>query len=153
MKFYTCTNFPKSEARKVVGKTMTKQNHKDECDVNSILAKFKKTGALTHLNERQAQYGEHTGLDFKEAMDIITSSQELFDDLPSELRSAFQNDPASFLDYVNDEANAEDVNAGFPAILNTDQPTAESLSSEPAPAGEPAAPGAASAPVEGAPAQ
>ena len=32
-------------------KSLTKQMHKKECDINNILAKYQKTGAITHLNE------------------------------------------------------------------------------------------------------
>ena len=94
------------------GKTMTKQSHREECDVNMILAKFQKTGAITHVNDNQPQYSVHDGMDFKEAMDIVTSSKELFAGLPSEIRTHFQNDPAEFLDYVNDPNNQQDVDRG-----------------------------------------
>ena len=107
----------KRVAKKHVGKSMTKQNHRDECDVNMILAKFQKTGAMTHVNDNQPQYVEHTGMDFKEAMDVVSSSQELFDGLPSDIRTHFRNDPSEFLDYVNDPKNASDVDNGFPSIV------------------------------------
>lgn len=128
----------KENSTTIEGKSMTKQSHKDECDVNKIMAKFQRDGAMTHVNTRQPQYGDATALDFKAAMDLITSSTELFQALPSELRNAFKNDPASFLDYVNNPENKEDVDAGFPSLL-TPQVSEASVQSqaEPASAAQP----------------
>jgi phage internal scaffolding protein len=33
----------------------------------------------------------------------------MFNDLPSSIRSRFGNDPAAFLDFVNDEGNADEM--------------------------------------------
>lgn len=113
------------------GKSLTKQSCKDECDVNMILAKFQKTGALTHVNERQKEYGEHTGIDFKEAIDLVMEAQELFDDLPSKVRTHFDNDPAQFLDYVNDPDNVKDVESGFKSIVSPPEPAVEVVQEAP----------------------
>lgn len=83
----------------------TKQSHKDECDINRIIRKYDSQGILTHLNTMEAQYGDVTGVDFQSAMDLVIRAQGMFDALPSAIRNEFGNDPARFLDFMDDEAN------------------------------------------------
>jgi len=86
---------------------LTEQNFKESCNVNNIIKKFKKTGALTHLNKREAQYGDVSGADFQTALEVVASAQNSFDLLPSKIRKKFENNPALFLDFVNDPNNEE----------------------------------------------
>ena len=82
---------------------------KKECDINVIMAKYQKTGAITHFNKHQAQYGMADGQTFQDAMNLVCEAQEMFNDLPSSIRSRFGNDPAAFLDFVQDESNADEM--------------------------------------------
>ena len=89
-------------------KGRTKQSFKDECDINNIMAKYQKTGAIAHVNKHGAQYGFATSQDFASAMRTVTVAQEMFDGLPSSIRNRFSNNPASFLDFVQDADNKEE---------------------------------------------
>ena len=91
--------------------TMTEQHHKQSCDINHIMAKYVKTGLLTHINENQPQYGDLTGLDFKQSMDLITEQTSKFMTLPAGIRAMFQNDPAQYLDLMTQEDGAEQLKA------------------------------------------
>lgn len=91
------------------GPTMTEQSHKKECDINQIMSKFQKTGILTHSKQYEPQYGYASDIDFLEAMTIVTKGQEMFADLPSSLRTRFANDPANFLNFINDPENEEEA--------------------------------------------
>lgn len=115
------------------GPSMTKQSMKDECDINNIMARFHKRGVLTHVNRFEGQYGEFgDGISFHQAQETLVKAQEAFDTLPAAIRSRFKNDPAEFLDFVNDEANREEMyDLG--------------LADRPPQTGEPAAPAAAAA--------
>lgn len=93
--------FPKDEGR-------TKQSMRDECDINKIMAKYQKTGAIAHVNKHSADYGFATGDDFATAMLTCTKAQEMFDDLPSKIRNRFANDPEQFLNFVQDEDNKKE---------------------------------------------
>ncbi len=86
-------------------KGRTKQSFKDECDINNIMAKYQKTGALAHVNTYQQQYGFATSVDFSEAMRLVTTAQDMFDGLPSSIRTRFANDPGQFLDFVQNADN------------------------------------------------
>lgn len=83
----------------------TKQEFKDECNINVILARYQATGLITNINNREPQYVDTTGYDFQQAMQTIAEAQSAFNDLPASLRDRFGNDPAQFLDFVHDEDN------------------------------------------------
>jgi len=85
--------------------SMTKQTFKDECNINKIISKYQKTGALDHVNKYQPSYGFATAIDFRESMEVVLKGQEMFDALPSNLRKRFDNNPAEFLEFVQDAKN------------------------------------------------
>ena len=85
----------------------TEQCHKDECDITKIIAKYDKTGVLTHVNNFEAQYGDLTGFDYNQMLNTITDAKSMFEGLPSEIRNKFDNDPSKFLTFCDDENNAE----------------------------------------------
>ncbi len=89
--------------------TRTEQSHKQECDINYILAKHLKTGVINHQNAYGGQYGDTSAIDYHSAMNTIVNADQMFNDLPSGTRSRFQNDPAQFLDFVGDENNLEEM--------------------------------------------
>lgn len=85
---------------------MTEQHHKDECDIHNIMRKQKKTGVIEHVNQYQGTYGEMpTGNEFHENMNIIAKAETMFETVPSHLRNMFENDPAKFLDFMQDPKN------------------------------------------------
>lgn len=93
----------------VSGELMTKQQFKEQCDINNIMRKYQKTGAIDHFSRYGAQYGEHDGITLHEAMNIVTKAQQMFDDLPSSIRKKFANEPGLFLDFVSDESNKDEM--------------------------------------------
>ncbi len=90
-------------------KSKTKQSFAKECDINEIMAKYQKTGAIAHVNQHGAEYGFATSHDFSSAMRLITQAQDMFAGLPSSIRNRFANDPAQFLDFVQDADNAKEM--------------------------------------------
>lgn len=89
----------------------THQSFKDECDINSIMAKWQKTGVVEHRNQFEGQYADFTNTpgDFHEAQNQILHAQEMFMTLPSSIRSRFHNDPGSFLDFTSDPKNLPEM--------------------------------------------
>lgn len=108
----------------------TKQSDADRSNINVIMDKYLRTGAITHFNKHHPQYGDATGTDYHTAMTIVTEASQMFDELPSNIRNRFQNNPAAFLDFVQDEGNtAEMAQMGL-----TNSPVQErNLNSETAP--------------------
>lgn len=91
------------------GSSMAKQSFKKECDINQIMAKYQKTGAVTHVNKHEGQYGYATDIEFREALEVVRQGQEMFNDLPSSIRNKFSNSPEEFLAFVQDPQNAEEM--------------------------------------------
>lgn len=89
--------------------SMTKQMHRDECNINTIIKKYKTTGVITNVNNLEAKYGDVTGLDFQTAMDLVAEAQTMFQELPSAVRNKFKNDPGLFLDFMDNPANQEEM--------------------------------------------
>jgi phage internal scaffolding protein len=89
------------------GDGLTEQNHKDETDINNIVRKYNKTGLIDHLNQFEKQYGDMTGYDYQDAMNTVAAANTMFEGLPSAIRNQFDNDPAKFINFVDDEANAD----------------------------------------------
>ena len=87
----------------------TKQSFKDECNINKIMARFQKTGAIDHYMTYSPQYGDTTACGLHEAMNIVANAETMFEELPSSLRKKFHNDPAEFLEFVQDEKNLEEM--------------------------------------------
>lgn len=120
----------------------TKQSFGDETNINNILKRYVATGLIDYVNEHQPHYGDVTGHEFHAAMNIVARSQEMFEALPAELRARFNNDPATFLDFVdNPENDAEAISLGImePPEKGVTTPlsvSGASISDDPATAGK-----------------
>ncbi len=128
-----------------------RQSMRDECDINKIMAKYQKTGAIDHFSRHAPQYDFADSIEFHDAMNIVTEGNRMFADLPSSLRSRFEN-PGEFLDFVQDEGNAEEmVELGLRAPRTASETRRDAAKAESPPGGEaPVAP-SSEAPAEAAP--
>lgn len=90
--------------------TLVKQSHKDECDINNILAQYKRTGIVTHVRNSGITYEYLPDqMDFQEAMGVVRQAEEAFQALPAAVRERFGNDPAALLAAVHDPDAAEEL--------------------------------------------
>lgn len=87
----------------------TKQSFKDECDINTIMARYQATGQLPEMDVRAPQYLDVTGVEFQSSMEFIAGAKTIFEELPSHLRSRFENEPAKFLDFCSDPKNRPEM--------------------------------------------
>jgi phage internal scaffolding protein len=83
----------------------TRQEFKAESDINTIMSRYQRTGELPQINVVAPQYLDVTEMNFQDHMNQIREAQELFDQLPSQLRNRFQNDPGAFIDFCGDQNN------------------------------------------------
>lgn len=99
-----------SERKKVVFKSdekLTKESFKDSCDINLVVAKYRKSGILPEMRS-QGQFLDCSSVpSYQEALDTVRFAQDTFMALPAQLRAECGNDPAVFLDRVQDRAWAE----------------------------------------------
>lgn len=93
-----------------VGASRTKQSFLPETEINTIVAKYQATGLVDHINTHGEKYSLMPSPgDFTEAMNLVMESKTMFNELPSNLRSRFGNDPAQFLDFVGNEENRDEM--------------------------------------------
>lgn len=87
----------------------TKQEFKDECDINSIMRRYITQGVLP-TNVKVGRYGDFSGVgDYRECLETLETARSQFMALPSDVRKRFGNDPAAFLSFVSDKANLEEA--------------------------------------------
>lgn len=97
-----CSNLP----------SLTRQEFAEECDINVLMEKYEKSGIISHINPREPQYLDVTGLpDLQTAHDIIQTATREFMALPAKTRAAFQNDPMEFVKFAEDPANIDQMRA------------------------------------------
>ena len=97
----------KAKVTLTTGEGLTEQHHKDEVDVNRIVARYNKTGVIDHLNDFEAKYADLTGYDYQDAQNTIAAANSMFEGLPSDIRKKFDNDPVAFLQFTDDPKNAQ----------------------------------------------
>ncbi len=119
----------------------TQQSFQKECDINSIMGKYQKTGLVTHVAKYNGNYQDlPSEIDYHSSLNAILAANESFDSLPSSIRNRFNNDPAEFLEFVdNPENEAEQIELGLmtqPASSNQNEPT-EGAENEGSPEGSP----------------
>lgn len=87
-----------------------RQEFRDECDINNILARYKDTGQLTHIAQTIGEFGDFsTSMDYHEAQNRVIQAKEAFGELPSHIRTAMKNDPGQLLAFINDPDNREEA--------------------------------------------
>lgn len=88
----------------------TKQEFRDECNINSIMAKYQKGEMVTHVNRFGGNYGDFTSVqDYQSSLNQVMQAQDMFLTLPAKVRSEFHNDPGRFLAFVQDPKNADEL--------------------------------------------
>lgn len=83
---------------------MTQQHFKDECDINYL---------LRHYNDIPCPppvYGDCSKYtDLQSAIDLINVAKEDFQNVPSEIRARFSNNPVEFFNFCNNPDNLEEL--------------------------------------------
>lgn len=88
----------------------TKQEFKDECDINLIMSRYARFGTLPSVNAGSAMYGDFSAVgDLLEAQSVVERAREQFDGLPSKIRDRFDNDPVKFLTFMGDPSKKEEA--------------------------------------------
>lgn len=91
--------------------SLTEQQFKDECDINSIIARYKVTGVLGDpMDNREPVYVDCSSIpDLLTAQNFIIRANDDFMSLPSSIRKRFDNSPLSMLQFLQDPNNREEA--------------------------------------------
>lgn len=92
------------------GKSHTKQEFKEECDINNILKRYENDGLLPDMIKVDPQYGDFSNVaSYQEACNITIKAQEQFLALSAKVRAKFNHDPAEMLAFVANPKNKEEL--------------------------------------------
>lgn len=94
----------------------TKQEFAEECDINALMARYEKTGVISHMSRSEPRYLDVSEVpDLALAMQMMSNAEAAFMDIPASVRfSEFGNDPLRFVEFAQDPANADRlVELGF----------------------------------------
>lgn len=82
---------------------MTKSSFKKECDINEIMKKYLQKGQLPDLIKQNPEYGDFSDVpSYQEALNRVSRAEQVFAALPAAVREECANDPAVFLQKVQD---------------------------------------------------
>lgn len=88
----------------------TKQSFKDECDINKLMKRYINTGRLPDMIKKNPIYGDFSSSkELLSAYAIVEKAKIQFDLLDSSLRRRFKNDPALFLEFVENPENKDEL--------------------------------------------
>lgn len=97
--------------------TKTRQEFKDEADINNILSRYERDGIIPETRDGAPQFADLTDpifTDFQRAQNIVIDAQEAFEALPARVRERFNNDPASLIQFIQEPNNrAEAIELGL----------------------------------------
>ena len=119
------------------------QSYKDQCNINSILAKAKRTGVISHVTKNADFYADMTDFDYEAAMDQIAETNSAFYELDAETRREFENNPALFRKIVS-KMTPDEIKEKLPQLAEPDRQFPDVIggkqSDPPAPPVDPAPP-------------
>jgi phage internal scaffolding protein len=122
-------------------KCRVKPSFKEKCDINKIMERYEKTGVITHVNQKEPQYGDFTGLtDLTEAMEKVRRAEEGFLALPAALRARFNNDPTELIGFIENLSEEQVSEAQDLGLIEVVKKQTEPKVEAPAPPQEPQAP-------------
>jgi len=104
--------------------TLTQQNTAEQTDINYIVQQFTETGYLPQI-ANMPSYGDFSGVnDYQEALHLLREAENGFNALPAQARAYFENDPGSFLNFMQDPDPQILADLGLATIVNiTPQPS------------------------------
>lgn len=94
----------------IVGASRTKSEFKDECNINSIMKRYAKTGVISHVSQRAPFFVDTTEMpDLMTAMNVMIAARQSFMSLSADVRKQFDNDPVKFVEFAEDPENIDQM--------------------------------------------
>lgn len=107
-------------------RVLTEQSHKQDCDINHIVAKYQGDELRALMKQRPEIYRDISEpLDLQTALNMVNNANAQFASLPSRVRREFANDPVEFLAFATNPQNAQRmVELGLATKRPTKEPEA-----------------------------
>nr|QJB20802.1 MAG: internal scaffolding protein [Microvirus sp.] len=124
------------------GPSLTRQEFADECDVNTLMARYETTGQMFPQARQEPAYLDLSEVpDLHSAMNTMNAAVEAFMSLPARVRFEFENDPLKFVEFAEDPENLEQMRQW--GLAKPAEPTPEPLAVRVVPQESSIPPGAA----------
>lgn len=108
MKLITSNQLRKRVHSEVSDDVLTEQHYKPLCDIENIVETYRKTGHLPNIVQKVPRYVDNTlQPTFEEMHDQIQQTKELYNQLPTRIKNATNNDYRKFESWIN---NPENIN-------------------------------------------
>lgn len=92
-----------------VGPSMTRAEFAEECDINTIMARYDGYLSDPMASLREARYIDFTNLPdtLMGTMEMVKTAADAFYRLPAVVRKEFDNNPVAFADFAADPTNVD----------------------------------------------
>lgn len=98
------------------GKSKAHPEFKEECDLNWIMRRTSPSQLAQHNAKYAGSYGNFVGpSEYNKALIAVQDAEQLFFDLPSDIRSKFKNSPHEYLEFVGTASDEELADIGIKA--------------------------------------
>lgn len=98
MRIYSAYDPPPSTPLACEEESLARQSEAEGCDINKIVAQFHRTGMLPQVTVAP-MFADVAGAgDYREALERVRYAESVFRRQPADVRAAFGNDAAAFLD-------------------------------------------------------
>lgn len=90
--------------------SLTVQSDLESSDINFIVRQYIKTG-LVPYGLQIPEYADYTDAptDFQAAMNFVKAADDVFMEMPADIRSRFNHNPGEFMQFFNDPANQDEA--------------------------------------------
>lgn len=102
-------SFRRRSPEKQFGPSLTKQQFKEESDINTIVNRHLRTNTPFPQGDQRFYFGDVTAADFQSMMNQVADVEFAFGSLPARLRRRFSNSPYQLVRWVEDPANREEA--------------------------------------------
>lgn len=92
--------------------SMTKQEFKNECDINNVIKQFKPhhMAAMLQANLNSGAYTDlPDSYDYQQSLDLVREAERQFLTVPAKVRERFGQDPGQFLAFLNNPDNLKEA--------------------------------------------
>lgn len=96
----------------VFSENLCKQEFKDECDINKVLARYREGPPRPWASPPTLRFGDFAEApDFLGAQLLVKQAEEQFNSLDVRVRDRFQHNPVRFLEFIHDPKNFAEAKA------------------------------------------
>lgn len=110
------------------GPGKTKQSEAEACDINLIMAAYRRTGFVTHVRKGLPEFGDVSMVsDYQTVVEHLRNAEMYFMTLPAKVRETFDHATARFLDFLADPETTPELleERGLIVLEKPRQPASE----------------------------